>query len=403
MKALLLALLAAATLQAQPRPHTFTLPNGLRVVHLEDRERPLVRVSLLLRVLPSDTPPGRPGLALLAGRMLTGPGGPRTEAVDRDLEAAGIRLDTASAPEGLTWKLAARNREQDRAMGLLAELVLRPVLNPQHLAACRADCMKDLFQRGASPGDRLREALAWDPAERPTEATLLAIGPEDLATFQQRVFRPERATLILHGDLGIEQAKRLVLLNFGSWPAGPTTPVTPPAAPPKMLQAQPVLIPRLGPALRIQALAPVPGDLRPEAAALLSLLVPGNPLLAPLRATWEGAGLTLTLDTTAPGAREAWALFFGRLAALAQRGFTPADLDRARRIWGASLSLDTLNPEAQMARAQAALEGRLPTQEALGALTLQDLNADLRRWLTADRLRVGAIGPAGTLEALPTR
>ncbi|MEI6472069.1 MAG: hypothetical protein WCO20_05450, partial [Holophagaceae bacterium] len=172
---------------------------------------------------------------------------------------------------------------------------------------------------------------------------------------------------------------------------------------PKMLQAQPVLIPRLGPALRIQALAPVPGDLRPEAAALLSLLVPGNPLLAPLRATWEGAGLTLTLDATAPGAREAWALFFGRLAALAQRGFTPADLDRARRIWGASLSLDTLNPEAQMARAQAAQEGRLPTQEALDALTLQDLNADLRRWLTPDRLRVGAIGPAGTLEALPTR
>ena len=190
MRALLLALVATVTLQAQPRSHTFTLPNGLRVVHLEDRERPLVRVSLLLRVLPSDTPPGRPGLALLAGRMLTGPGGPRTEAMDRELEAAGIRLDTTSAPEGLTWKLAARNREQDRAMGLLAELVLRPILNPQHLAACRADCLRDLFKPGANPADRLRETLAWDPADRPTEASLLAIGPEDLGTFQQRVFRP---------------------------------------------------------------------------------------------------------------------------------------------------------------------------------------------------------------------
>ncbi len=400
MKATLLALLATTTLLAQPRAHTFTLPNGLRVVHLEDRERPLVRVSLLLRVLPSDTPPGRPGLALLAGRMLTGPGGPRTEAVDRDLEAAGIRLETASTPEGITWKLAARNREQDRAMGLLAELVLRPVLNPQHLAACRADCMKDLFQRGVAPGDRLREALAWDPADRPTEGTLLAIGPDDLTTFQQRVFRPERATLILHGDLGLEQAKRLVILNFGSWPAGPPTPAALPSNTPTPPPAQPVLIPRPGPALRIQALAPLPGDLRPESAALLSLLVPGDPLLAPLRATWEGTGFALTLDTTTLGGQEAWTLFFGRLATLAQRGFSPANLDRARRIWGASLSLDALDPEAQLARALATLEGRTPTREALGALTLKDLNADLRRWLEPTHLRVGAVGPAGTLEAL---
>lgn len=400
MKALILALLAAATLLAQPRSHAFTLPNGLRVVHLEDRERPLVRVALLLRVLPADTPPGRPGLALLAGRMLTGPGGARTEAMDRDLEAAGIQLDTTSTPEGLTWKLAARNREQDQVMGLLAELVLRPILNPQHLAACRADCLKDLFQRGAAPADRLREALAWDPADQPTEATLLAIGPEDLASFQQRVFRPERATLILHGDLGIEQAKRLVLLNFGSWPAGPTAPATLPAAPPKPPQPQPVLIPGPGPALRLQALAPRPASLRPESQALLSLLVPGDPLLAPLRATWEGTGLVFTLDASAPGGREAWTLFFGRLAALAQRGFTPADQDRARRIWEASLTLDALDPERQRARALANLEGRTPSREALGALALKDLNADLRLWLDLAHLRVGAVGPAAILETL---
>jgi len=400
MKALLLALLAATTLQAQPRSHTFTLPNGLRVVHLEDRERPLVRVSLLLRVLPSDTPPGRPGLALLAGRMLTGPGGPRTEAMDRELEAAGIRLDTTSAPEGLTWKLAARNREQDRAMGLLAELVLRPILNPQHLAACRADCLRDLFKPGANPADRLRETLAWDPADRPTEASLLAIGPEDLGTFQQRVFRPERATLILHGDLGPEQAKRLVILNFGSWPAGASAVVPAAADTPKALPAQPVLLPRSGPALRIQALAPIVGDLRPESLALLSLLVPGDPALAPLRATWEGTGLALTLDTPAAGGREAWALFFGRLATLAQRGFTPMDLDRARRSWSAARSLEALDPEAQLAQALATLAGQTPTREALGALTLKDLNADLRLWLDPSRLRVGAVGPAGTLETL---
>ena len=402
MKALVLALLAAATLHAQPQTHAFTLPNGLRVIHLEDRERPLVRASLLLRVLPADTPPGRPGLALLAGRMLTAPGGGRAEAVDQDMEAAGIRLETASSPERLTWKVTARNREQDRAMGLLAELVLRPVLNPLHLAACRADCLRDLFKPGANPADRLRETLAWDPADRPTEASLLAIGPEDLGTFQQRVFRPERATLILHGDMGSEQAKRLVILNFGSWPAGAPSAEVPSNIPPAEPPAQSVLLPRSGAGLRLQALAPIPRDLRPESAALLSILLPGDPLLAPLRATWEGASLTFTLDTTNLSASEAQALFFGRLVALAQRGVTLTEMDRARQIWAASLSLEALDPEAQLARALATAEGRTPTREALSALTLQDLNVGLRLCLDPTQFRMGATGPAAILEALAT-
>ena len=59
MKALLLAGLAAVALQAQPAVQRFTLPNGLRVLHLEDHEHPLVRVRIHVRVEPSDTPAGK--------------------------------------------------------------------------------------------------------------------------------------------------------------------------------------------------------------------------------------------------------------------------------------------------------------------------------------------------------
>ena len=71
MRALALAgLVLVLSLQAQPRVQPFILPNGLRVLHLEDHEHPLVRARLLLRIEPGDTPRGRQGLPQLMLRML---------------------------------------------------------------------------------------------------------------------------------------------------------------------------------------------------------------------------------------------------------------------------------------------------------------------------------------------
>lgn len=383
-----LAGLAALALQAQPGPQAFTLPNGLRVVHLEDHERPLVRVLLHQDLQPADTPPGHGGLAALALRLLDRSDAGDLKAADhaRLLDGAGIQVDRTLRPGALEWRLLARSRDQDRALGLLADRVLRTVLDPQLLELQRLACWQEELRLQASPRAALREALAPDPGLRPTLQGLAAISLEDLLAFKARVFRPERAVLVLHGDLGLEQAKRLVMLSLGSWTApriaGPDPrPLAAPTA-----GASPLKVASREPGRPVQVLAqaliqPPPG-LAPEVAALLGLLIPGDAAVLPVRVDLEDRSLVAALDAS-PGesAPALWSRLAVHLEALRQRGFTQADLDRAKEAWQARLSLESLDPETQMTAALDQALGRGVSRDRLQAVALEALNAGLRRWL----------------------
>ena len=220
--------------QAQPQfqPQTFSLPNGLRVILLEDHERPLVRARL---ELPLDHEASqRPGLAPLALRVLghSDPAAFRSEDFEQLLAGAGIELTPALRSDGLSWNLLARSRDQDLALGLLADRVFRSVVDPSTLEAERLACWRDTERLDASPQAKLRQLLEPDWTLRaPTLDSLTAVTYEDLLAFYARVLRPDRAVLVLHGDLGQEQAKRLVYLSFGTWTVQPQPPVPTPTGP----------------------------------------------------------------------------------------------------------------------------------------------------------------------------
>jgi zinc protease len=170
---------------------------------------------------------------------------------DQLLEGSGIQLIQGLEPDGLEWRLLARSRDQDRALGLLADRLLRTVFDPSVLQVQRLACGRDEEQQDQPPYPRLREALLQEPGSRPTPASLGAITLEDLLAFRARVFRPDRAVLVLQGDLGLEQAKRLVILSLGSWTAQEPRPaITPPPAdapgPPVESSGAPLRIPAPG-------------------------------------------------------------------------------------------------------------------------------------------------------------
>ena len=254
-----------------------------------------MRARLYLRLESGDTPAGRQGLPLLFHRMVDHAETADLKAgeLDRVLEDSGIQLTQSLDAGGFTWGLVARSRDQDRAMGLLADRVLRTVFEPALLEVQRLACQRQLERPEGSPRQQLRQALTQDPASRPTLNSLRAITLPDLLAFRSKVVRPDRAILILHGDLGLEQAKRLVLLSLGSWTAqGPPPPGHPPsgstpAAPPTAAE-EALRIPDPGAGMRVQAVAPRPGDLAPEAAELLNLLVTRRP--GPLSCAGGGRG-----------------------------------------------------------------------------------------------------------------
>ncbi len=396
-RVLLVSLVAALALQAQPGPQSFTLPNGLRVVHLEDHEHPVVRVRLHLSLEPGDTPADRQGLPLLAMRMFlhSDAADLKAEGFDRLLEDSGIQLSSGAEPGALEWRLAARSRDQDRALGLLADRLLRTVFDPTVLETQRLACWRQVEQLDAPPFQRLEAALLQGPGACPTVASLGAITLEDLLAFRAKVFRPDRALLLIHGDVGLEQAKRLVLLSLGSWTATePPRPAAPPAtAAPVVVGADPGCISAPGGGLRIQALLPRPSGLAPEAASLIALLIPGEPTVFQASIAWRPEGLLATLDAGPEmTGTAAWSLLQERLESLRRRGFTASNLEQARTAWTAGRSLASLDAEAQLDGALAQATGRGATMDRMKALSLDQLNAALQAWLDSGRFRRGAAG-----------
>ena len=190
MKAPLLALLTTLCLHGQTGTHPFTLPNGLTLVLLESHEHPLVRARLYLPLEAVDKPavcPDLPDQFLLlldhAGRA-----GQKAGEGELELEERGIQVRGSVAAEGYCWQIVARSRDQDQALGFLGDLLFRPIFDPQ---------------TWPRPG-----GLSWEAA----------------LAFYHRVFRPDHAILVLHGDLGLEQAKQLVLLSLGTWSSRPEPP-----------------------------------------------------------------------------------------------------------------------------------------------------------------------------------
>ncbi len=411
-----LAALAAFILTAQGqalpsiRPQTFSLPNGLRVVLLEDHERPLVRARLQL---PLDSEAAtRPGLAPLALRVLghSDAAAFRMEDFEQLLAGAGIELTSAIRSDGLSWSLLARSRDQDLALGLLADRAFRSVVDPSTLEAERLACWRETERLDASPRTKLRQLLEPDSTLRaPTLDGLTAITYEDLLAFYARTLRPDRAVLVLQGDLGQEQAKRLVFLSFGTWTVHPQPPVkaapaplpattpaatppaaTPPANPP---EAQRIQVAAAGAGLRAMAVAAAPDDLEAEDEALLALLLPGNPVLFPAQVRLEGQDLVAVLDAEPVGSTSAVETsLLERLQTLRQRGFTEPDLHRARAAWFAGRALTSLHPRIMVDEALAEARGRAVTPARMEALTLDHLNQALRRWLDPGRLHTGVAG-----------
>jgi hypothetical protein len=145
-----------------------------------------------------------------------------------------------------------------------------------------------------------------------------------------------------------------------------------------------------------------PEDLSPEVSDLLNLLVPGEGSLPPVQVAIENGSLVATLDgEEGTSGANLWPLLQGRLEALRRRGFTQADLDRARVAWFARRSLDSLHPEAQMDRALAEALGRGVAEDRMKAMSLDTLNTGLRNWLDPGKLRVGASGEPEDLKTLP--
>ena len=399
MRMTLAALLALATalLQAQAPARRFTLPDGLRVALREDPARALFRLRLRVELRPGDIPPGQEGLLQLTLRMMdhgqAGHLGPT--AFDRLLDEGGIQLTRRLSARAITWELVCRNRDQDRALGLLADRILRPVLDPGILETERLACWQAETQALATPRGALDRALLPGAPPAPTELGLGRLSFANLETFLGRVLRPDRAVLALEGDLGLEQAKALVLLSFGTWTASPASAEAHPAAASPGAGSLPATLRLPGAAPRAEGAAPPPAGLSPALRDLARLWLAGNPPVASDELPPAPDG-SLRFRADAPLgtlASAALATLQAQISQVLAAGIAPADLAQAKAAWAGTRQIRILHPEAQLDADVRDLLGEEAQPDAVAAVTPDQLQAALRQWLAPSNLRWVLVTP----------
>ena len=252
-----------------PAARSFTLANGLTVIHSPKPGLPLVSASLVLRAGQGVNPAGQAGLAGFTAAML--PEGTTTRSAQQIAESLamlGATLTSQAGSEEARLDFSGRKAAASEGFGLLADVVLRPAFATPEVERLKAQRLAALAQmREQAPllanavANRVVYGAGHPLAENAlgTEASIKAVDAAALRAFWQAHYRPERAALVVAGDLSEAELRALIEPLFGAWKGEGMAPAVTPLPAPQPIAARTVVVDKPGaPQTAIAVVAPGP-------------------------------------------------------------------------------------------------------------------------------------------------
>ena len=209
-----------------PTPVTRTLANGLQVAVFPRHALPIVQIQLTLPAgsaeegtLPQGT------AALLAALVRSGTSSRDADQFQRDLEGLGGSMTASVTRDNAVIAAAFLADQLSPGLELLSDAVINPILPAGALETARRVAFSTLAPNwgsaaGLADENAWRAAFAPHPYERPMHgsvAGLLAVTPDDLHAMHRDHWRPDRACLVIAGDVDPEPAFSLAGEWFGRW------------------------------------------------------------------------------------------------------------------------------------------------------------------------------------------
>lgn len=201
-------------------PLTAELPNGMRLIVVEDHKVPLVSVQLRFDVPPIQQGE-QAGYVELFGELLTAGAGQLAKAdIDRTVDALGASFFAGN--DGLFASGLKRNLEP--LMELMSNVARNPSFPQEELDKARLRARSSVQQRHEDPeaiAESVGRALMFGRnhpyGEVTTEKTLARVDRDRLVAYHRHFFRPEKAFLVFVGDISMKEAKDLAREHFGKW------------------------------------------------------------------------------------------------------------------------------------------------------------------------------------------
>jgi zinc protease len=237
VKALALALLAAAQIETTPPPPApprqvhlptpaeSTLANGLRVIVVEKHGVPLVAARLLVKSGEEADPADLPGLAEMTATLLTkGTKTRNAEQIAREVEVLGATLDSGAGWDNSFVAVSVMSSKLSTAMGYMADVVRNPTFANEELERERQqelDAIRVALKQPRSLAQRMAAQIVFGGTpyghSGATIESAQKMKRDDVVAFHRHHYEPYNAILLLAGDITPAAATRLAEEHFGSW------------------------------------------------------------------------------------------------------------------------------------------------------------------------------------------
>ncbi|MGZ9275786.1 MAG: M16 family metallopeptidase [Candidatus Limnocylindrales bacterium] len=355
---------------------------------------------------------------------------PSTRAISEAIEGVGGSFNAATDRESTVYWVRVPQREAQRGMDVLGELIVRPKLDHDEIDGERTVIIEEIRGYQDDPSEYaqilFQVALFGDgPLGREIcgdEAGIRALPEVTIRDFWQTMYRPSNTVVAVAGDLEHGQAVELAATAFGTgngvipgYEPAPALPAGERARFGKRQTTQAQLV--LGvPALRRDhpdswALALLNAVLGDGMSSRLFLSVREERGLAydigsGLVDYADAGALEISAGVDPAKLPEALGAILDELARIRDEPIPVAELDKARRYLsgGLELRMDETRHVASWIGGQEALHDRVLTVDealaAIDAVSVDDIQRVARTLIREDGLRLAAVAPARYLRGL---
>jgi zinc protease len=215
-----------------PVPERRQLSNGLKVMVVEKRGLPIVAFGLVVLGGAITDPQDQPGLASFTDQMLSeGTETRSSQDIAMAFEFIGSRLSTETRRQSTILSTETMTKHWATALDLVADLVQHPTFPEHELERVRREHLTDLRRAKDDPtfiADQVFPGLnfgresAYGHPSHGTEASVAAYTRDDLVKHFQHHFDPRAVTLIVVGDVSVDEALQRAEQALGGWSTAAT-------------------------------------------------------------------------------------------------------------------------------------------------------------------------------------
>jgi len=218
-----------------------TLPNGVKLLLIEDHEFPVVGLEAFVRGGMLAEPAGKTGVTELVGDVLRN-GGTQAmtgDAMDERLDRLGASLSSYGDSNSVRVSGRGLTESLDAVLPIFADLLRKPAFAEDKLALAKRQFASGISRRNDDVQTvTQREFLKLlygkgSPYARQLEyVDVDAVTRGDLVSYHAKTFRPDATTIAVFGDFKTEDMKRRMAQLFGDWKAQGVLPTYGAPAPP---------------------------------------------------------------------------------------------------------------------------------------------------------------------------